>query len=165
MHARHYLALILILAPLLTGCGRSANLLAADKPADRAALEIRLKQLLTDRVATAQRARDAMQAAFEAETVPFAHLVTAIDNLWKAELAVANAPDERIAAHKKHVESFGQLEDKIEVLYNEGRPGGAAEVYATAQYNRQCAEIALIEACIAAGQKYPLPPHPAPTNP
>jgi hypothetical protein len=155
MHARQSLGLFFILVLCLAGCGKSASVLAADAPEDQQTLEMRLKQLQVSRVQTARQSRDATLAAFQADTVTLGDLLTATRNLLTAELAVAKTPGQRIAAHKRHVEDVRQCEQKIEALFDVGARGGEAEKYATARYHRETAEIALVEACIAAGLPYP----------
>jgi hypothetical protein len=155
MHARQSLGLFLILVLVLTGCGKSASVSAADAPEGPQTLEMRLRQLQVSRVQTARKSRDATLAAFQADTVTLGDLMTATHGLLTAELGVAKTPGQRVAAHKRHVEDLRQCEQKIEALFRVGARGGEAEKYATARFNRETAEIALVEACIAAGLPYP----------
>ncbi|MEX0675740.1 MAG: hypothetical protein WD063_01615 [Pirellulales bacterium] len=112
----------------------------------KAALEKRLQELLKERVKTAERARDAMQASFEAETVTLINLVDATNKLVEARLAVATTPAQEIDALEKHLELMQNTERKIKVRYDIGTRGGEAKEYATAQRERQSAEIALTQA-------------------
>jgi hypothetical protein len=155
MQTRLSLGLSLLLILLVAGCSASPSLMAADEPDHRAALEARLKKLLLDRVATAKRAVASTNAAFEAETVTLGDLIAATQNVWKAELAVASTPEERIAAHVRHVQFVGRKHAKIEALYKVGARGGEAEKYNTSKHELESAQIALVEECIAAGREYP----------
>ena len=161
------LALVLLVVLPAAGCGKSAAVFAADDVVASSSVQGRLKQLLVSRVQTARKTRNAVHAAFQADTVALGDLLTAAHDLLTAELAVAKTPGQQIAAHKRHVEFLRQLEQKIEALFKVGARGGEAEKYGTARYNRETAEIALAEACIAANQSYPtfdanldLPAHP-----
>ena len=106
------------------------------------------------------------RAAFEADTVTLDVVIWAIDAAWKAELAAATTPAERIDAHVQHVQNLGQIKQKIEALWNVGARGGEAEKYAQAKYSVESAQIALVDHCLAAGLEYPkaaiLPDSPAP---
>lgn len=73
--------------------------LAANAAGDRPARDARLKQLLVERVDTARTAAMAYRAAFEAETVTLNDVIWAINARWKAELAAAENPKDKLAAH------------------------------------------------------------------
>jgi hypothetical protein len=152
MLARLFLGFILLLQ---VGCQKAAVPAAGDDGGDRPALESKLKQLLAQRVDSARQARIAVQAAFEAGSITIDVLLWANDAVYKAELAAADAPEERIAAHIKRVQNFGQLLNGVESLYNVGARGGEAEKYAAVKYCLETAQIALVDACVADGQPYP----------
>ncbi len=130
--------------------------LAAKAGGDRSAREVRLKQLLVERVDTARTAAMAYRAAFEAETDTLGDVVWAIDALWKAELAAAENPKDKLAAHVERIRHLVQLEQKITALFNVGARTGEAEKYATIKAARESAELELVALCIAEGQAYPL---------
>ncbi|HEX4144229.1 MAG TPA: hypothetical protein VHY91_12030 [Pirellulales bacterium] len=172
MRTHQTLALVLLVVLSAAGCGKSRAVLAADKIAEPPSLNARLRQLLVRRVETARKTREAVDAAFQADTVAFGDLVTATNDLWNAELAAANTPEERIAAHRRRVINFRQMEQKIEALHKVGVRGGEAIKYGIARYNRESAVIGLMESCMATGLPYPkfdddvdLPSHPNPFEP
>ena len=80
-------------------------------------------------------------------------LLDQTDELWQAELAVAQNEGAEVAAHRRHVERTKEIEDKIAVLYDAGKRGGEAEKYTTVQVSRQSAEIALLELLLDATQQ------------
>ncbi|HEY1785831.1 MAG TPA: hypothetical protein VGG30_09795 [Pirellulales bacterium] len=154
MRTHHFLGLISIVVLIAAGCGKNGSVLAAEK-AEPPSLNAQLRQLITARMQTARQTRDAVETGFQADTVLLGDLVTATNDLCNAELAAANTPEERIAAHKKRVAFFRQIEQRIEALSKVGVRGGEATKYATARYNRESAVIALMETCMATGQPYP----------
>jgi hypothetical protein len=135
----------------LVVCGVSV-LLGADEDVgqSKAALENRLQELLKERVTTAERAVDATQAAFGAQTITLDVLLDCVNKLADAELAVAGTDAEKFAALEKRVALLLATEEKIQVLFNVGGRGGEAKEYAMAQRERQSAEIALIQARLKA---------------
>jgi outer membrane protein TolC len=102
--------------------------------------------MLYKRVETAQLCFDATQAAYQAETVTVDQLITAMNNLVDAKLAVARTPQEEIAALEEHVKNTQNLEQKIKQLYDVGSRGGEADVYALAKFTRETAQISLLKA-------------------
>lgn len=143
---------LLLLACVLTfPMGATVALCAAPQEDEsKAELEKQLQRLLHERVATAERGKDAVQAAFEAETVTLDVLVEATNKLLDARLAIAATPAEEIDALEKRLESMQEIEQKIKVLYQFGIRGGEAKEYATMQRERQTAQIALIRARLKA---------------
>jgi hypothetical protein len=171
MRARQYLALALFAALLAACCGKGAATAADDKIEESPSLQGRLKQLLVSRVQTAHKNRDALLAAYQARNVTFGEVMTAANALLTAELAVGKTPGQRVAAHKRDVEFCRQQEQNTEALVKAGVRGESVK-RGTARYNRESAEIALVEACIAADQPYPtfdaafeLPARPDPFDP
>lgn len=156
MNARHHLGVAFVLVLVLAGCGNSVNVPAAEKPGNQQSLQARRKQLLADRVKSAQMACEATRAAHEADTITLGDVVRAIDALWNAELGVADTASQRIAAHVKRIENLWQLQMKVDVLFEKGDRGGEAEKMARMEYCLADAEIALIDACVADGQPYPV---------
>ena len=136
------------LSLLATGAvAGAAEAKAPERPAD---LVEQLQRLRHQRVATAERAVDALQAAFEAETVTIFPLFEAIDKLLEARLDVATTPAEEIDALEKRLQSVRLIEQKIKVLYEIGTRGGEIKEYSTAKRERETAEIELLKARIAA---------------
>jgi hypothetical protein len=147
MHARYLVAMALLLT---VGCGREAA-----PASSKQQLENRLHELVGQRVVDAQRARNAIRAAFEAETVTLDLVTWAIDALWKAKMAAAEGPAQRIDAHVARVQDLGLLQEKIASLFEVGARGGEAEKYAQINYCVETAQIALVDECLASGQQYP----------
>jgi len=110
------------------------------------ALEKRLKELLDERVITAEQAKDALQAAFEAQTVTLFDLVNAANRLKEARLAVASTPAQELDALEKHLDLLRSTEAMIKALYDAGTRGGEAKEYTTVRRERESAEIAYIKA-------------------
>lgn len=113
---------------------------------DKAELEKQLQQLVHERVETAQLAKDAIQAAFDAGTIVVFDLLDAVNELAEARLAVAKTPAERIDALEKHVKQMKAIEEKVLALYRAGARGGEVKEYFSAKRERQSAEIALLKA-------------------
>jgi hypothetical protein len=117
-----------------------------DDEANAGPLQLQLQELLKERALTAQRAREATQAAFDAETTTLDVLTLALNQANKAELALARTPAEEVAALTKHLALMRDLETRIEALFNQGTRGGEASQFYHAKRERQSAEIALIKA-------------------
>lgn len=123
----------------------AANVLEDQKTA---ALEKRLNKLLDERVITAERAKDALVAAFEAQTTTLFDFMDAANKLREARLAAAKTPAQELDALEKHLDLMRNVEQKIKVLYDIGTRGGEIKEYSTAQRERQSAEIAYIQALL-----------------
>jgi hypothetical protein len=135
-----------VCALLLAGGVSALSGAGTEQGDSKAALEKQLQELLEDRVKSAERAVEAFQAAFEAQTCTLDVFIEAANKLVEARLAVATTPAQEIAALEKHLERMQAIEQKILVLYKIGARGGEAKEYAMAKRERQSAEIALIEA-------------------
>jgi len=145
-------AFMLILACVLTFAMGAPIALCAE-PQDgesKAELEKQLQKLLLERVVTAERARDSLQAAFDAETVTLDTLIEGINKLLKARLAVAATPAEKIDALEERVRSMQENEQRIKILFELGTRGGETREYAMIQRELQTAQIALIRARLKA---------------
>jgi outer membrane protein TolC len=151
MRARRFI-LVVVCALSLAGGVCVLSGAGANQDQTTAALEEQLQELLHERVKTAQRAMDATQAAFEAQTVTLLGVVEAANKLVEAKLAIATTGAQRIEALEQHLQRAQQTEQKIEVLYKVGARGGEAKEHATAKRERQSAEIALIQAQLKARQ-------------
>jgi len=117
-------------------------------------LEKQLHELLQERVTTAERALDAMQAAFEAATVTTFDYLDAVNQLTEARLSAAKSPAQKLAALERRVERMRKTERTVELLYQGATSDGAvtAKDYFTVKRERQSAEIALIDARIKANR-------------
>jgi hypothetical protein len=116
----------------------------------KAALEKQLQKLLHERVATAELAVVAMQAAYEAQTVALFDFLDGANKLVEARLAVAATREQEIDALEKHLKLMQTIEQNLKALYDLGSRGGEAKEYAAAQRERQSAQIALIKARLKA---------------
>jgi len=147
MNARGFILVVVCAFSLSAGATvlSATDVLESQK---KPALEKRLAELLDERVITAERAWDALQAAFKAQTVTRDVLIDAANKLVEARLAVATTPAQELDALEKHLDVMRNTEKKIEMLYKIGTRGGEAKEYATAQRERQSAEIAYIQALL-----------------
>ena len=147
MKARGFILVVVFALSLAAGVTAlsAAEVLESQK---NPALEKRLNKLLDERVITAERAKDALLAAFEAQTTTLIDLVAALNKLKEARLAAAKTPAQELDALEKHLDVMRNTENKIKVLYNIGTRGGEAKEYSTAQRERQSAEIAYIQALL-----------------
>jgi phage tail sheath protein FI len=139
MKIRH----VWVIAACLAAVAGTALVHGGSNQADagKAALEQQLKDLLKQRVESAERALEAMQAAYNAETVIFTDLVEAANKVVEAKSARADTPKEKIAALENHVDFVKNQEAKIGALYKEGARGGEQAAYYTAKRERESAEI------------------------
>jgi hypothetical protein len=140
--------LLMVAAGVLSIAGGA--FLYADAGASKAALEQQLKESLKTRAESAQRAFEAMAAAFEADTVTLDTFADAMKKLSEAELALATNSEEKIAALQRNVERTKQVETKIKLLYDSGAAGGESKDYFSAKRDRETAEIMLLKAKIKA---------------
>jgi len=139
----------LAIAACLASAGGATLLFGAaqnEADASRTALEQQLQEALKTRAASAQRAVEAMTAAFESETVTFDTFADAMKKLAEAEVALTTTPEEKIAALQRYVQRTKQAETKIKLLYNVGTRGGEAKEYFSAKRDRESAEIMLLKA-------------------
>jgi|GEM_PF-2185366 len=133
----------------------AASLLwAADQRADELLLEMKLRTLIQQRIATAERGVAANQAAYDSGTVTLDQIVESRRVLAEARLAAAKTAAERETALEEIVHGYRQMEEKITSLYKTASRGGEAHLLAMIQYARQTAEIGLLEVQIkdAAGK-------------
>ncbi len=149
MKMRQLLAVAVCLASV-TGAALLYGAAQKDASPSKAMLEQELKATLKMRVQTAQLALEAMQAAFEAETVTLDVLMDASLKLAEAQVAVASKPEEEIAALQNCVERAKQTEANIKKLFEVGTKGGAAKDYYSAKRERESAEVAVLKAQIQA---------------
>src|SRR6478752_1093360 len=106
--------LITVAACLACVVGTAILYGAADEGnTNNAALEQQLQESLKTRAASAQRALEAMTAAFESETVTFDTFADAMKKLAEAEVAQATTPDEKIGALQRNVQRTKQAKTKI----------------------------------------------------
>jgi hypothetical protein len=139
---------IVLLAVWLTSVGGTLVYVLADEKKDHdvAEMEKQLNEMLYERVETAQLCFATTQAAYQTETETVDQLLTAMNNLVEAKLAVARTPQEEIAALEERVTHTQNLEQKIKQLYDIGSRGGEAQVYALAKFTRESAQISLLKA-------------------
>jgi hypothetical protein len=139
---------IVLLAVWLTSVGGTLVYVLADekKDFDVAEMKTQLNEMQCKRVETAQLCFDATQAAYGAETVTASQLITAMNNLVEAKLAVARSPLEEIAVLEEHVKHAQNVEKKIKVVYDVGSRRGEADTYTLAKFTRESAEISLLKA-------------------
>lgn len=105
----------------------------------------RLEALRAERLATAEKLLKASVAAYEADTIGVADVVSASREALKAQLAVAKTKPERIAAYRKHLDWAKKFEQQVEALYKVGAKGGQVETYERAKLQRLKVEVALEE--------------------
>jgi uncharacterized protein with von Willebrand factor type A (vWA) domain len=132
-------------------CGGSFAALADEQPfapkADsRSEIKSQLRDLLDQRVATAQRNLEATQAASDAEVTPLSDYLRASNDLCKAERAAAKTAEQKFTALANHAERMRQSERKVEALWREGSKGGSAMELAQVQYELESARIAVLKA-------------------
>jgi hypothetical protein len=140
-----------VICALLLAAGTSVALRGApqENPA-KTDLEKLLQQLLQERVKTAERATDSLQAAFDAQAVTLDMLVEAVNKLCKARLEIATTPAEEIDALEKRFKHMTEIEHKVETLYKIGARGGEEKEYTMAKRERESAQIDLIRARLKA---------------
>jgi hypothetical protein len=134
---------------LLAVAATATPALAQEKP-DQAQLENELQKLLHERVETANVAKDAVQAAYDAATVTLPYLIDTLNKLRDARLAVAATPAEEIDVLEDHLKRMQQTEQKVAVLHREGLRGGEAKDYFTVKRERETAQIDLLRARLKA---------------
>ena len=145
MQARGF---ILIAVCVLTLAAGTSVVLRAEPQEEqsKADLEKELQRLLHERVATAESAVEAMQAAFKAQTVTLDVLIDAANKLVEARLAVATTPAQEIDLLNEHLQLMQGIEKRTKALYDIGARGGEIRNYLAAKIERQSAQIALIQA-------------------
>jgi hypothetical protein len=143
-----------IALPLLAGCGGSSQPAGGEVVA-APELKARLKELRVEQLKSARAAQDAVRASYNVGSIQLDAMFPVMEAVWKAELAVATTPQERIEAHRHYIGYLRQLDEQMSLKFDLGAPSvQAAERYLTV-YERQNAEIALVEECLASG--LPLP--------
>lgn len=142
MHARR----AIVVATLGFALGACVTLFAmADEQQDPqiALIEKRLAVLLEERVKSAERATQAMQAAYASGTVTLDCVHEAYNTLLVARLEAAKSDKQRMASLQEHLLNVSAIEEAVERLFKTGSRGGETNSYESAKRERQTAEIAL----------------------
>jgi len=141
---------VLLAAVCFAFVGSVAVLYGATAGDNAADLERQLNELRKARVASAQKAVEAEEAAIQANMATDDSLLDVTRNLVDAELDLATTPEEEIAAWEKYVKVARLAEEKRKVLHELTTRGGEASEYYTAIQERQRAEIELLKAKLKA---------------
>jgi hypothetical protein len=103
----------------------------------------KLKQLLEERVKTAEHAYAACSVAYDAGTQTLDQVLITSNEWSRAKLALCKSKEDRVAVRQAHVALQKKIEGRIKALANVNARGGEDDKVARASLNRVNAEIEL----------------------
>ncbi len=137
----------MFLAACLVAVATSGQPAPAPQPQEQATSERHIHDLLVQRRDTLRQLLESLQVNYEAGAgqgaATLGDLVRAREELFKAELELAQTKAERLQIHQSRLESLRQVEAIVQARYMVRTMGGSADKLYAAQAARLAAEIDL----------------------
>ena len=128
----------------MLGLGVGSNFAQQAREPTRSELQTQLITLLKERRDVARQRVEVLQASFDAGVIQQEQLVNAHADLLRAELDLSQTKAERVAVHRKLVETLVGFEKVVKAMHEAGRVGGHLKDVLSVKRARLDAEIGLV---------------------